>query len=80
MESIGMFNGTEIDYRNEYVEARKFMGQKSTDMDTLISSVAHLYLQCPEDMQPHFQALLEEITQRQTMLATISILGKRKES
>jgi hypothetical protein len=78
MESIGMFNGTEIDYRFEYTEARKFMGLKSTDMDTLISSVGHLYLQCPEDMQPHFQALLEEITQRQTMLATISILGTRK--
>jgi hypothetical protein len=64
MQTIGTFNGTEIDYRFEYTEARKFMGQKDTDMDQLLSTVAHLYLQCPEDMQVSFQALLLEIQKR----------------
>jgi len=68
METKGDFNGTEIDYRFEYTEARKFMGQKGTDMDQLISTVGHLYLQCPEDMRVAYQALLEEIQQRKMMI------------
>lgn len=67
METTGDFNGTEINYSKEYCEARKFMGQKTTDMDRLHETVTHLYLQCPEDMQHAFLALLEEIGQRQMM-------------
>lgn len=74
METIGEFNGTEIDYRKEYHEARQFMGRKGTDLDQLLSTVAHLYLQCPDDMQPAFQALLHEITERKTMLEIMDLL------
>lgn len=74
METIGTFNGTEIDYRFEYTEARKFMGQKGTDMDQLTSTVAHLYLQCPEDMRVAYQALLQEIQRRREMLDLMSLL------
>ena len=74
MQTIGTFNGTEIDYRFEYTEARKFMGQKSTDMNQLTSSVAHLYLQCPEDMRVAYQSLLQEITRRKEMLDLMPLL------
>lgn len=68
METKGDFNGTEIDYRFEYTEARKLMGQKTTDMDRLHETVTHLYLQCPEDMQAAYVALIFEIDQRKMMM------------
>jgi len=68
MNTKGTFNGTEIDYSFEYTEARKFMGQKGTDLTRLTETVAHLYLQCPEDMQPAYLALIDEIDQRKMMM------------
>ncbi len=73
METIRTFHGTEIDYAKELVEARRLMGLKSTDLDQLTSTVAHLYLNCPEDMQPHYIALIDEISRRQTMLVMVSL-------
>lgn len=68
METKGDFNGTEIDYSFEYTEARKFMGTKGTDLDLLIGNVGHLYLQCPDDMQSAYLALLDEIQKRKMMI------------
>ena len=71
METKGKFNDAEIDYAQEYCEARRLMGIKGTDLDQLHSTVAHLYLQCPEDMSTAYQSLLLEISARQSMLAGI---------
>jgi hypothetical protein len=68
METKGDFHGTIIDYRDEYHVARKMMGTKGTDLDELIKKVGLLYLNCPEDMQPHYLALINEIEQRQMMI------------
>ena len=68
METKGDFHGTEIDYRDEYHVARKMMGTKGTDLDELTKKVSLLYLNCPEDMQQHYLALIDEIGQRQAML------------
>ncbi len=76
METIGTFNDATIDYRDEYIAARKLMGQKGTDLDQLASVVAHLYLQCPDDMQVVYQALIEEISMRQTLLIMSALGGK----
>jgi len=68
METKGDFHGTEIDYRDEYHVARKMMGTKGTDLDELTKKVSLLYLNCPEDMQSHYLALIDEIGQRQMMM------------
>lgn len=68
MEKVGTFHGAEVDFAKEYCEARKLMGQKSTDLDDLSYSVGLLYLNCPEDLNTHYLALLEEITKRQAMI------------
>jgi len=68
METKGDFHGTEIDYRDEYHVARKMMGTKGTDLDELTKKVSLLYLNCPDDMQPHYLALIDEIGQRQAMM------------
>jgi hypothetical protein len=75
MQTIGTFHGTEVDYAKELVEARRLMGLKSTDMSQLTSTVGHLYLNCPEDMQPHYLALLDEIAKRQTLLIMAALGG-----
>jgi hypothetical protein len=74
MQTIGTFHGTTVNYADALVEARKFMGQKGTDMNRLTTTVAHLYLNCPEDMQPHYQALLQEITRRREMIDLMPLL------
>ena len=75
METIGTFHGTEVDFRSELVEARRLMGLKSTNLDNLTSTVAHLYLSCPEDMIPHYIALIDEISRRQTIITMTEIFG-----
>lgn len=75
METKGDFHGTEIDYRAEYHVARNLMGTKGTDLDELTKKVGLLYLNCPEDMRPHYLALIEEIAQRQTMLIMAALGG-----
>lgn len=74
MDNMGTFHGTEIDYGKEYCEARKIMGQKDTDMDQLISTVGHLFLNCPTHLQDTYQSLLLEIGERQRMLETMASL------
>ena len=76
METMGTFHGTVVDYRAELVEARRLMGLKSTDMDQLTSTVGHLYLNCPDDMLPHYIALLDEIQKRQTLIIMAALGGK----
>ncbi len=64
----GEFYGAPVDYRDEYVQARKLMGQKGTDLDVLSSTVGFLYLHCPDHIAPQYAALLHEITSRSMML------------
>jgi hypothetical protein len=61
----GSFEGVPIDYRAEYIEARRLMGLKSTDQDRLIETVALLYFNCPESYNTQYAALLNEISDRQ---------------
>ena len=70
---LGSFHGAEIDYQAEYIEARRLMGLKSTDMDQLMEAVTLLYLNCPESCHPHYLALLEEIQMRQELIALGSL-------
>ena len=67
MEKTGTFHGAEVDFAKEYCEARKLMGQRDTDLEKLFESVGLLFLNCPEDLNMHYQSLLEEITARQGM-------------
>jgi len=64
----GSFYGAPVDYRDEYVQARKLMGLKSTDMDALLHTVGFLYLYCPEDIRDAYASLIEEITERQSLM------------
>ena len=68
-DCTGEFYGATVDYRDEYVQARKLMGLKSTDLGKLQESVAFLYMHCPEHLSEHYRALIEEITIRQSMIA-----------
>ena len=77
MQQTGLFNETEINYADELVEGRRLMGLKSTNLDDLLSTVAHLYLQCPQDMVSHYIAMIEEIGRRKTMIDFMDIIGKR---
>ena len=61
----GSFEGATIDYKAEYIEARRLMGLKSTDQDRLIETVALLYFNCPESYNTQYAALLNEISDRQ---------------
>jgi hypothetical protein len=66
-EYFGSFHGAKVDFRKEYVTAREMMGNVNTDLDELFRAVGFLYLNTPEPMVVPFRALLDEISQRQTM-------------
>ncbi len=78
--STGTFHGADIDYSKEYVEARKLMGHRDTDLDQLSYSVGLLYVNCPEDLTTHYAALLEEITTRQSMITMRNLFTPRDKS
>jgi hypothetical protein len=65
----GEFYGAPVDYRDEYVQARKLMGLKGTDLDALLHTVGLLYVHCPDHVSSMYAALIEEITARQSMIA-----------
>lgn len=65
---IGDFHGATIDYRAEYLECRKTMTTKGTDLNNLRSVVAHLLLNCPECLVTAYQSLIFEIGDRQRYL------------
>jgi len=73
---MSSFADATIDYKFEYTEARKLMGTIGTDMDLLFDSVTLLYLNCPEDLQDVYIALIHEITDRQHMLAKSYVLRR----
>ncbi len=61
---MGDFHGCRVDFAKELVEARKMAGLKSTNLDDLHSSVAMLYLNCPIELNVHYQTFLAEIVRR----------------
>ncbi len=65
----GTFYGAPVDFRDEYVQARKLMGTVGTDLDKILETVGFLYLYCHEDLAPVYRALMEEIQMRQDILA-----------
>lgn len=76
----GEFYGAPVDYRDEYVQARKLMGLKSTNMDDLTSTVAFLYMHCPDHIAPQYEALLEEITARRAMIAMRNLFTPKEKA
>lgn len=65
------FNGCDISLQNEYHEARKMMGLKTTDLDKLHTTVAHIYICIPKEHDgwaQQYLALMDEIQWRQNML------------
>jgi hypothetical protein len=61
---MGDFHGCRVDFAKELVEARKMAGLKSTNLNDLHSSVAMLYLNCPVELNVHYQTFLAEIVRR----------------
>ncbi len=64
----GTFYGAPVDYRDEYVQARKLMGLTTTDLDALLHTVTYLYLYCPDHISEAYGSLIREITERQSMI------------
>ena len=58
------FHGTEVNLAKEYHEARKLMGQKSTDLDDLYEKVALLYLNTNDRWSEPYLYLMYEIDDR----------------
>lgn len=61
-----------IDYKYEYLQARKMMTTKGADMDNVIHCIGLLLLNCPDDMVDAFTALLLEASTRQDILALLN--------
>lgn len=71
-EDIGEFHGTEINFADEYHEARRQMGTVGTDMDQLTYHVGLLYLNTPnEKWADAYRILIQEIEMRAELLARI---------
>lgn len=66
------FHGAEVNLAEEYHEARKMMGQKSTDLELLYEKVTLLYLNTNDKWQRPYFFLLNEIEDRQAILAQLT--------
>ena len=64
----GSFDGVPIDYLAEYHEARRFMGERGTDMERLVQSIGLLYLNCPTSMSGAYESLFGEAMRRKIMM------------
>lgn len=71
-EDIGTFHDCEVNFATEYHEARKLMGTKGTDLDRLYETVTLLYLNTTGRWVKPYQVLLNEIEDRQIILATLT--------
>jgi len=72
LEDIGTFHECEVNFATEYHSARKLMGTKGTCLDTLYEKVTLLYLNTPPKWIRPYQYLLNEIEDRQLILATLT--------
>ena len=68
---IGEFQGTETNFATEYMEARKLMGTKGTDLTELRYNVGLLYVNTPEKWAKAYEALIYEIDLRQELLSRV---------
>ena len=64
------FAGVPIDYSASYCEARRLMGDKTTDLDRLFDTVTLLYLNCPEEYVSQYGYLIKELMSRKTFIET----------
>ena len=56
--------------QKEYMEARRLMGLKSTDLETLHTFVAYGYLHCPEEHNEVWMYLINELERRMFYMKT----------
>lgn len=52
----------------EYAEAVRLMGDRRTDLGALARAVGEAYILAPDDLAPHFAALLDQIERRRLIL------------
>lgn len=69
-EDIINFHGAAVNLADEYLEARRMMGLKSTDLDVLYEKVALLYLNTNDKWNDPYLNLLWEIEDRQVLTLT----------
>jgi len=69
---MGNPNTSHIDWKNEYVEARRLMSKKNVNFDSLEKSVTYAYLHCGDDMELSFLALISEIGMRRQLTEAIN--------
>ena len=70
------FHGAEVNLAKEYHEAAKLKGLVTTDLEQLLSTVTHIYLNIPEEHDKWavaYLALIEEIRYRQDMMARLEL-------
>ena len=68
--------------RNELVEARRLMGLKSTNLDSVIFALGLLYLYCSDKMRDMVETTLNEASMRRAMVDSLLLnkWGKKNES
>ncbi len=67
------FNGTQVNFAEEYHAARKLMGTKGTNLEDLSYNTGLLLVNAPEKWVEPYQNLIREIEQRAIMLQNIAI-------
>ncbi len=71
------FHGAPVNLSEEYHQARKMMGLKTTDLDTLYQTVTHIYVMIEdEEWNTAYMNLLFEIGDRQNMLIDMRVSEK----
>lgn len=70
------FYGAEVNLAEEYHEAAKLKGLVTTDLDELMRTVTHIYLNIPEEQDKWaeaYLALIHEIEYRQAMMMRLKL-------
>ena len=65
---MGEFQNTQINFAAAYHDARKLMGQTSTNLNDLLYNVGLMYLNAPTKWVEPFLLLMKEIETRQNMI------------
>ena len=72
-DDVADFQGVPTDFAAAYHDARLLMGTKGTDLTELTYHVGLLYVNAPDKWVVPYQALIQEIGMRATMLATLQL-------
>ncbi len=63
-EDVGTFQDEEINFETAWLDARKLMGLRTTDLELLYYNTGLLYLNAPDKWQNPYLVLLDEIHRR----------------